>query len=39
MIVGRLSEVSTEKNVLPAAVARGIEALVKLSPATADAGR
>lgn len=39
MIVGRLSEVSTEKNVLPAAVVRGIEALLKLSPATADAGR
>ncbi len=39
MIVGRLSEVPAERNVLPAAVVRGIEALVKLSPATANAGR
>jgi len=39
MIVGRLSEISAEKNVLPAAVVRGIAALLKLSPETADAGR
>ena len=39
MIVGRLSEVPAERNVLPAAVVRGIEALLKLSPAAADAGR
>ena len=39
MIVGLLSEVSAEKNVLPAALARGIEALMKLDPSRIDAGR
>lgn len=39
MIVGRLSEVSAERNVLPAAVVRGIEALVKLEPTFIAAGR
>lgn len=39
MIVGRLSEIAAEKNILPAAVVRGIEALLKMAPATIAAGR
>lgn len=39
MIVGRLSEISAEKNLLPVAVVRGIEALNKMQPSTIAAGR
>lgn len=39
MIVGRLSEISVEKKVLPAAVVRGVEALLKMEPEAIDAGR
>lgn len=39
MIVGRLSEISAEKNVLPVALVRGIEALLKMEASTMAAGR
>ena len=39
MIVGLLSKVSAEKNVLPAALVRAIEALMKLGPSRIEAGR
>lgn len=39
MIVGLLSEVSAEKNVLPATLVRAVEALMKLDPSRIDAGR
>ncbi|MFT3850953.1 MAG: YhcH/YjgK/YiaL family protein [Propionivibrio sp.] len=39
MIVGLISEVSAERNALPAALVRGIEALLKMDAATIAAGR
>lgn len=39
MIVGLISEASRDRNVLPAALVRGIEALSQMNPSTTDAGR